>query len=77
MDQVNPKFAQQLRDNEKAYPCCRAQKGMTASFYQTATAEGNADLMIATCGDCGRKHYRIAANPIGNFQKRSLKGHYP
>lgn len=77
INQVNPKFAQQIRENEKLYACCRSATKMTVVFYQSPTANGNPDIMIATCGECNRKHRRIAVNPLGNGESRSLKGQYP
>ena len=72
MSELPEKISDQMAANQKAKACCRNVGNLRASLYRSASAGSKPDMMIAECQDCGRKHYRVAVNPIGNNEKRSI-----
>ncbi len=71
MNELPQKISTQMALNEKAKPCCRVMGNLRANLFRSPTAGGKPDIMVATC-ICGRRHYRVAVNPIGNTEKRSV-----
>ena len=72
MAELPEKISDQMKANEKAKPCCRNMITMRATLYKSPTCGDKPDLMVAVCQSCNRRHFRIAANPIGNKEKRSI-----
>lgn len=73
MAELPAKISDQMKANDKVNPCCRNMLTMRATLYKSPSAGDGPDMMIAVCGSCNRKHYRIAVNPIGNLEQRSIK----
>ena len=60
MDHYPLKYGQSLERNQKLKICCRHMENMSGQMYKTYTALDGPDMFIATCSECGCKHYRIA-----------------
>lgn len=62
MENLPAKYSHALERNQLLNLCCRHMENVEAVFYESPTAtEGKPDIMIATCKECNRRHWRMAA----------------
>jgi hypothetical protein len=60
MDSFPRKYSECLEHNQKIKICCRHMENVTGRLYKTHPDLKGPDLFIATCGECGCNHYRLA-----------------
>ena len=63
------KYAETLERNQKLHTCCRHTEGHTGQMFKTQPDMTAPDVFIATCGACGRKHYRFFVGPPVTFAR--------
>lgn len=54
------RFIKALEDNTDLHDCCRDMSNYTVEWFQSPD-EKAPDMIVFTCGDCGRRQRRLGA----------------
>lgn len=66
---VPRRFVASVRDNTKLNKCCRNVEASAMEYFDT-DGNGEPDLMVITCNECGRRQFRVAGGGMGDPKGR-------